>query len=361
MMIQGSSTSGKTELVEKVLSLCPEEDGFSNTRMTAQSLFYLGHQNPHILAHKVVTIEESKGAEEANYAIRVLLTRHRLDLQTTIAQTPTHLVLHGPIAYLETTTEDITNDETANRVLQIRTDASEAQTKAILEAQRRRVTTVLGPSDQAIIVRHQTAQRLLQPRDVTIPFAEKLTFPTRNTRARRDHQRLLDLICVITFLHQYQRRGGQTQGIDFIEATPEDYELAAHLMECCLGYAFDDLSPKAKEMYACVERTMKAKGQSTVTRGDICRWTGWKLPQVRNLLEEMTNLGYLQTFQGGQGQEYIYQLAAQAPVGLSWQLGRFNLDNILVNGSPGSSDVNGHPGHPPTGDDPAIEAAIVHE
>jgi hypothetical protein len=109
MIIQGSSTSGKTAQVEKVLSLCPEEDVFASTRLTPQSLYYLGLQNPHVLAHKVVAIEESKGAEEANHAIRVLLTRRRLDLQTTLHQTPTHIVLHGPIAYLGTITEEIIN------------------------------------------------------------------------------------------------------------------------------------------------------------------------------------------------------------------------------------------------------------
>ena len=103
----------------------------------------------------------------------------RLDLQTTLHQTPTHIVLHGPIAYLETTTEELINDETANRVLQVRTDASEAQTRAILDAQRRRAATVAAPSHQAIVARHQAAQRLLQPTKVIIPFAERLAFPDR--------------------------------------------------------------------------------------------------------------------------------------------------------------------------------------
>jgi DNA primase len=234
MVIQGPNTSGKSDLAEKVLSLCPDEDVFANTRVTAQSLYYVGLQDPFSLAHKIVAVEEAKGAEEANYAIRVLLTRGRLDLQTILHQTPVHIILHGPIAYLETTTEDLTNDEAANRVLQVRTDASEAQTQAILDAQRRRAATVVHPSDQVIIARHQAAQRLLQHTAVIIPFAEKIGFPTQHTRARRDHQRLLDLICAMAFLHQYQRPHGQAHGIDFIEASPDDYELAAQLMQRCL-------------------------------------------------------------------------------------------------------------------------------
>jgi hypothetical protein len=127
----------------------------------------------------------------------------------------------------------------------VATALSEAQTRAILDAQRRRAATVVAPSHQAIVARHQAAQRLLQPTTMIIPFAERLAFPTDHTRTRRDHQRLLDLVDVVAFLHQYQRQQGQAHGIAFIEAVPDDYELAAQLLQRCLGYAFEDLSPKA--------------------------------------------------------------------------------------------------------------------
>jgi DNA primase len=355
MIIQGPSTSGKTDLVEKVLRLCPEEDVFASTRLTPQSLYYMGLQDPHVLAHKVVAIEESKGAEEANYAIRVLLTRGRLDLQTTLHQTPVHIVLHGPVAYLETTTEELTNDETANRVLQVRTDTSEAQTRAILEAQRRRAAIVAAPNHQAIVARHQAAQRLLQPYAVMIPFAERIPFPTHHTRARRDHQRLLDLIGAIAFLHQYQRPQGAAHGTPFIKAIPEDYALAAQLMQRCLGYAFDDLSPKAAELYALVQRMMQEQHQSTVTRGDMCRWTGWPLTQLRRLLTHLTELGYLRTLRGSRGQEYIYQLAESPRLGCAWQLGELTLDE-----GPANAEGNSHEDHLINGQEGTVDASVAH-
>jgi hypothetical protein len=144
---------------------------------------------------------------------------------------------------------------------------------------------------------------------VIIPFAEQISFPTQHTRARRDHQRLLDLVCAIAFLHQHQRRHGQVHGVDVVEASTDDYDLATLLMQRCLGCAFDDLSPKARELHGCIKRVLREKSQSTVTRGDIVRWTGWSLKQVCKQLPQLTDLGYLRRLTGSKGQEYVYQLA----------------------------------------------------
>ena len=122
----------------------------------------------------------------------------------------------------------------------------------------------------------------------------------------------------VAFLHQHQRRQGQAHGIAFIEAVPDDYELAAQLMQRCLGYAFEDLSPKAQELYACVQRLVREHHQTTVTRGDICRWTGLSLPQVRKLLAQLIELGYLRALKGSQGQEYVYQLIESPRPGSAW-------------------------------------------
>ena len=65
----------------------------------------------------------------------------------------------------------------------------------------------------------------------------------------------------------------------------DDYELATPaFMQRCLGYALRTSAPKAHELCACVQRMMWQHHQTTVTRDDMCRWTGWRLAQVRKLL-----------------------------------------------------------------------------
>ena len=78
---------------------------------------------------------------------------------------------------------------------------------------------------------HQNAQRLLEPLPVVIPYAELLTFPSSWLRTRRDNLRLLNLIEAVAFLHQHQRPHetlGES-GVEYIEATVEDYAIAYSL------------------------------------------------------------------------------------------------------------------------------------
>jgi energy-coupling factor transporter ATP-binding protein EcfA2 len=313
VVVQGPSSAGKTELVNTIARLCPKEDVFYATRVTPQAFFYLGLEDPYLLAHKLVLIEESKGAEEANYAIRILLSQKRLELLTVLNKAATKIVLHGPVAYLETTTAEITNDETANRVLQVNLDSSEEQTQAVLKAQRERASRVVVAKDKEIVERHQMAQRLLQPKQVVIPFTEQITFHTHLTRARRDHKRLLDLTCAVAFLHQYQRRQGSIDSVEYVEAVLEDYEIASHLVQKCLANVFSALSPEAKELLEQVHRMIGEAKEKTLTRWDICRRTGLSLRQVRNHIRDLVDLGYLRVVSGSQGKEYVYQLSDQRP------------------------------------------------
>jgi hypothetical protein len=71
---------------------------------------------------------------------------------------------------------------------------------------------------------------MLKPLRVTIPYAERLSFPSQWLRTRRDNQRFLCLIEVITFLHQHQRERGETsEGKPYVVATVADYRLAYEL------------------------------------------------------------------------------------------------------------------------------------
>jgi len=173
-------------------------------------------------------------------------------------------------------------------------------------------------------------------------------------------QRLLELIGAIAFLHQYQRPQGETHGITFTEAVPDNYELAAQLMQRCLGYAFEDLSPKAQELYAYVQQIMREHHQTTVTRGDICRWTSWPLAQVRKLLPQLTELGYLRALKGNKGQEYVYQLAESPRMGCSWPLGEVAPDEHAANGLPVDAEGTGDNGEPSNGSAGVVEASGVH-
>ena len=68
----GAGKSGITEVIER---LTPPEDVVLLTRLTPQSLYYVG---PGFLDQKLVIIEERYGSMEADYSIRVLQSRKKL-------------------------------------------------------------------------------------------------------------------------------------------------------------------------------------------------------------------------------------------------------------------------------------------
>jgi hypothetical protein len=116
---------------------------------------------------------------------------------------------------------------------------------------------------------------------VVNPFAPQLTFATNQPRLRRDHQKYLDLIKTITFLHQFQRpRETRTIAGKTIEAvitTREDIVLANELAHVVLGRSLDDLPPQPRRLLGLLWAVVKPwadTAEVTVSQFD------WSLRQV---------------------------------------------------------------------------------
>ena len=79
-VVFGQSSSGKSELVKKVLSTIPNEDVFEFTSMTARSLDYRDDD----MIGKVISISELNGSEEVAHTLRVAQSEQRLNRAYTI-------------------------------------------------------------------------------------------------------------------------------------------------------------------------------------------------------------------------------------------------------------------------------------
>jgi hypothetical protein len=329
LLIQSRSAAGKSTLQHAVLSLTPDEDQVHYTRLTSQALFY---QEEMRLAHKVLALEEAEGLGEAAYSLRALQSAKKLTVATTTKDPLSgkmkteHYEVQGPVAVLLTTTSASLDEETASRFLTLTIDESKEMTETILAAQRHRDTLegYLAELDKgAVIAKHHTAQRLLEPLVVINPFAQKLTFPIHSLRARRDHKKYLMLIKAIAFLYQKQRtvkhaeRGGQA--FDYIEVTKDDIRRANALANRVLGHSLDELSAPArnllKHIHSMVTGHCESHGvdasQYAFTRKSIREATGWSDWQVRTHAKKLEELEYLKARSGTWGKEYVYELARQ--------------------------------------------------
>ncbi|MGH7534716.1 MAG: toprim domain-containing protein, partial [Gemmatimonadales bacterium] len=335
LVVVSRSSAGKSFLVLRVCELIPEEERLEYTRMSAKALF---HDEPERLKHKLITIEEAQGMEEAAYALRVMQSNQKLRTLSTITDPTTgrhracENVVYGPVALVVTTTQEL-DFETVSRAFVISVDESAQQTRRIQEMQRR-AETLEGLAHQmdteAIVARHRNAQRLLQPTAVVNPYAPNLTFPSTTLRLRREHAKYLVLIQTITFLFQYQRTPGvyekHGRTCPYIETDPADVDLANELVVTSLRQAFEEVTEPSRNLLRLIRKMVEAKAgggpltEVRFTRREIREFTEWQDHPMREHLEKLEKLEYVVAQSGSFGKQYVYTLtpdhwlAAEAPM-----------------------------------------------
>jgi len=167
---------------------------------------------------------------------------------------------------------------------------------------------------------HKNAQRMLRPLKVIIPFADKITFPDKWVRVRRDQERYLSLIEASAFLHQYQRPIKTHQLGEYIEATIDDYAIAYDLSRDILQSSLSDLSKMASNVYNTIKTNIEAMAideklsieRVNFTQKDVRGWTSLSLDIVKRNMKELYQLEYVNGSSGGNGSRFKYTLGAGA-------------------------------------------------
>jgi DNA primase catalytic core len=326
IVVQSSSAAGKSSLMDAVLAFMPEEERIKYSAMTGQSLFYMGETN---LKHKILAIAEEEGASRASYALKLLQSEGELTIASTGKDATTgNLVtqqyrVEGPVMIFLTTTAIEIDEELLNRCMVLSVDEGREQTEAIhrLQRARRTLAGLKAKQGKAHLVKlHQNAQRLLRSLAVVNPYADRLTFLSDKTRARRDHEKYLTLIDTIALLHQHQRPvktmldGGQA--VEYIEVTAQDIHQANALAHEVLGRSLDELPPQTRRLLASVVEYVRGQAgaqaipQAEVrfTRKDVREATGWGDTQLKVHLARLAELEYLLTHRAERGQGFAYEL-----------------------------------------------------
>jgi DNA primase catalytic core len=324
-IFRAQSGCGKSFLMETVAELMPPEDVHYFSRLTPQALYYL---EPDALTHKLLIVDERDGSEESEYPIRTLQTRRVLKLAVPIKDPnsgkikTTVLEIHGPIAYMESTTDQHVNPENANRCFELYLDETEAQTKAIFAAQRRSRSLDGWRHERrkaAMLAVHHNAQRLLRPLKVIIPFVELIEFPAAWLRSRRDNDRFLSLIEGIAFLHQHQRETGEENGAGYIVASLDDYAIAYDLAHQVFAQAGNDAPKPVADFLAKVEGVIEAEAARQKARVEDVWFTrrmireAVKLPDhlIKAHMRQIEDLEYVQVQRAPQGGSFRYRLLPQ--------------------------------------------------
>jgi DNA primase len=323
LLILSGSGAGKSSLQDTLLRLCPEEELVKLTSLTGEALFYMGQD---ALKHKVLALEEHAGAEEADYAIRNLISAKKLVKEATIKDPMSgrlitmRNVVEGPCAVFKTTTNPDTDAETKSRFIITSIDESLEQTKAILEAQRHGHTLegVRRKKHRAVIIqRHHAFQRLLKPVLVINPYETLLTYTQDRLLVRRDNPKYLHLIVAVTFLYQFQRPVKTDPELgDYIETTLDDITVANELVHKVFGHSLDDISRPGRELLHLVWQYVQKQAAVLKTtedkisfgRRELREAFKWSEYQLRIYMTELERLEYVWPISGRQGQPFKYRL-----------------------------------------------------
>jgi DNA primase len=334
VLIVARSGAGKSALQDALCAFVPPEEAVRVTRLTGQALFY---KDPYSLQRKVLLIAEDEGAAQAVYSLRTLASDQRLSIAATRTDPQSgklhteHYEVYGPVVIVLTTTSpEAFDEETRSRFVQLTMDESAAQTKAILERQRRSFTLkgVLERATAEAVQRlHHNAQRLLRPLAVVNPYVEQLTYPSDRPMHRREQKKYLALINAIALLHQHQREVKRaTKGdveLEYVEVTIADIALANELAQDVLSRGLDELAAPVRGLYdelrkLCVQRAEEMNCQPDavlLSRREIREATGWSDWQVRSYCRQLVEMEYLYATINGNGRPCVYSLARAEETG----------------------------------------------
>lgn len=306
--VQGTSSSGKSYVIERVASLFPDEHVLKATDLTPNALYYLTFGS---LMHTLVVAGERSRIEsddkaEAKRALREMISAKELHkvmpvklpdgtMQTVVIHQP------GPIAFVESTTSTKIFDEDENRCLQLSTDESPEQTERIVLAMARSAAS--APTDNSrIVLRHHALQRLLRRVKVRVPFAGAIAraMPTSRPEARRAMGLALTLVQAIALLYQRQRGGAGLRHGDEIQADVQDYVIARRLLMGPLARALGGALPPAVARFA--ERVRARFLESEFSSTEVADDTVTSKSKVNQYLKTLAEFGVVECVEPSRGQ-----------------------------------------------------------
>ncbi len=263
-LIQGSSGTGKTLLMRKVMQGIPEPDRHIWTRISDKSLYHAGTK----FKHSSIAMEDWDGlSEEVQYVVREMQSGKRLTSTITLKgdngkMDNAEILAEGPISSLMCTTRGAVYEDNMSRCLLVAVDESAAQTERILEYQYKKDRGEINKQlEQEATKKLQNLVYLLKPLEVVNPYAGRLELPRRVHKIRRLNQLFQYFIKQVTWLHQEQR---ERDKLGRLITTKEDLSNAIQLLFETILLKVDELDGSLRQFYEQLKEYVKTGGGRAV-------------------------------------------------------------------------------------------------
>ena len=296
------SSAGKNYLWDTVLALVPPELVHKRTGFSAKALF----RTQMSLKHSVLYIQELAGSDGADFSIRTLQSDNVLKWEATEKQADGTLAnveyeVEGPTVIIQTTTKNHLHPENETRVVPIYLDESSEQTgkitREVLRHAAGRGSVSEAVREKQCAVWHD-AIRLLEPAEVVIPYAERISVPNHIVRIRRDVPRLINIIKLVAWFHQHTReKDDQGQ----ILATEEDFHTAIGIVGESFSRAWKSLTPTEEKIYSAItehiSENLRRQGFKRKHVEGVFEKKGEHVPtpSMKEALRTLASSGFLET------------------------------------------------------------------
>jgi len=308
-LIQGSSGSGKTNLLKGIFKIMPEESKKIYSRCSEKMLYNVPK---YYFKNKLICFEDVDGlGEEAEYAWRELVSNGELISGVSYKDEKGNigikeLVVYGPITSIACTTKGAIYADNMSRLFLIAIDESKEQTQKINEYQAKEASGQINKAEQLQAIKQlQNYIRILAPYQVHNPHATKLKLPENIRDERRLYRLYLYFIDMITVLHQYQRK--KTEQGKLI-ATKQDCQIAKDLMFACIMLKMDELDGSLRQFFERLKDYIKTKNNDkySFTQREIRTALNVSKTHLFRFITELKQMEYLQEnqYNGNQGNTY---------------------------------------------------------
>jgi len=306
LLLIDQPSMGKSTVMEKIITgLFPPESIDHPTSFSARALDYLtGNYHKRILI-----LDELAGAEEGKAELRQWMSCGRLERWTAPSSDDTERVtqkhcVEGCPVFFACCTKLPRDDQAqlAQRTLVLHLDGSPQQTKRVHEYQARHD---MYPEEWSIFdeekkelelarlsIRHIFFRQQNDSYDVLVPWSKYLVFPFGKVSARRDRQKLIQLVKSSTILHMYQRhRISFGKNKEYLIASRQDFEIAERAYIEFLQPTLMSLDRTSLKIYGLLETDVSADWSVRTLLEMIARDSYHKglddVPSERSLREKL--------------------------------------------------------------------------
>jgi len=241
---------------------------------------------------------------------------------------PKKLRVIGTPVYITTSTNYNIDPETLNRIFLMQVDESEIQTKKITSYVLKKYGS-LNINDEwetnlEQLKRYSKSYKEIahQIRDIAIPFWENLDkiIPTSNLTIRRDLPKILNLACILAFIHFPNRvKIANNEGEHFIQDSfgnselnytytlivePCDFKEALKIGSQTIKQTLNKLNQSSMDIYDKIKQ-LCSENEGDVSIKEIANVTGYSINRARELTNPLVASGHI-IREKSTTREYLY-------------------------------------------------------